>query len=93
MKDTHDKLTADLLPTPRPRGRPSTGKAATNAERQARHRAKLALLAEDNVTVTINRADIAALKLGLAHLDFDTNLTKEQKAAIARIEAAVYRAG
>ena len=52
MKDAHDKQTPDLLPTKRPRGRPSTGKAMTAAERQAKYRAKVA---ENNVTVTVNR--------------------------------------
>lgn len=52
MKDHHDTITPDLLPTPRKRGRPSTGKAMTQAQRQAKYRAKLA---ENNVTVTVNR--------------------------------------
>jgi len=52
MKDAHDKQTPDLLPTKRPRGRPATGKAMTAAERQAKYRAKVA---ENNVTVTVNR--------------------------------------
>ncbi|WP_232105325.1 hypothetical protein [Aeromonas hydrophila] len=52
MKDQHDTQTADLLPIKRPRGRPRTGKAMTQAERQAKYRAKLA---ENNVTVTVNR--------------------------------------
>ena len=52
MKDAHDNLTPDLLPVKRPRGRPRTGKAMTQAERQAKYRAKVA---ENNVTVTVNR--------------------------------------
>ena len=52
MKDAHDKQTPDLLPTKRPRGRPSTGKAMTAAERQAKYRAKVS---QNNVTVTLNR--------------------------------------
>ncbi|WP_113740818.1 hypothetical protein [Aeromonas veronii] len=91
MKDSHDKLTADLLPTLRPRGRPSTGKASSNAERQAKHRAKRALLAENVVTVTIKKTDVGAIKLALAHLDFDPNLTDEQREAVARLESELYR--
>ncbi len=64
MKDVHDNQTADLLPIKRPRGRPRTGKAMTQAERQAKYRAKQA---ENNVTVTFNREDIPALKLLLAN--------------------------
>lgn len=64
MKDVNDNQTADLLPMKRPRGRPRTGSALTGAERQAKHRAKLA---EKTVTVTFNREDIPALKLLLAN--------------------------
>ena len=52
MKDAHDNQTPDLLPIKRPRGRPRTGKAMTQAERQAKYRAKVA---QNNVTVTVNR--------------------------------------
>ena len=52
MKDVNDNQTADLLPIKRPRGRPATGKAMTQAERQAKYRAKVA---QNNVTVTVNR--------------------------------------
>ena len=64
MKDHHDTTTPDLLPTPRKRGRPRTGQAMTQAQRQAKYRAKLA---ENNVTVTFNREDLPALKLLLAN--------------------------
>ena len=64
MKDAHDNQTADLLPLKRPRGRPRSGSALTNAERQAKHRAKLS---ENTVTVTFNREDLPALKLLLAN--------------------------
>lgn len=64
MKDAHDSQTADLLPTPRPRGRPRTGKALSGAERQAKYRESQA---EKSVTVTFNREDVPALKLLLAN--------------------------
>jgi len=64
MKDVNDNQTADLLPMKRPRGRPRTGKAMTQAERQAKYRAKLA---DITVTVTFNREDLPALKLLLAN--------------------------
>ena len=64
MKDVNDNQTADLLPIKRPRGRPRTGKAMTQAERQAKYRSKLA---EITVTVTFNRDDLPALKLLLAN--------------------------
>lgn len=38
MKDPADNVTADLLPSPKRRGRPKTGKAMTPAERKAAQR-------------------------------------------------------
>ena len=86
MKDVNDNQTADLLPMKRPRGRPRTGKAMTQAERQAKYRAKLA---DITVTVTFNRDDVPALKLLLANpnpaIDVD-------QATLDRIAQAVFGA-
>ncbi|MGN5064895.1 hypothetical protein [Aeromonas sp. 6P] len=86
MKDVNDNQTADLLPIKRPRGRPRTGKAMSQAERQAKYRAKLA---DITVTVTFNRDDVPALKLLLANpnpaLDVD-------QATLDRIAQAVFGA-
>ncbi|WP_270818713.1 hypothetical protein [Aeromonas sp. Y318-3] len=86
MKDVNDNQTADLLPMKRPRGRPRTGKAMTQAERQAKYRAKLA---DITVAVTFNRDDVPALKLLLANpnpaLDVD-------QATLDRIAQAVFGA-
>jgi hypothetical protein len=86
MKDVNDNQTADLLPTKRPRGRPRTGKAMTQAERQAKYRAKMA---DITVTVTFNRDDLPALKLLLANpnpaLDVD-------QGTLDRIAQAVFAA-
>lgn len=86
MKDVNDNQTADLLPMKRPRGRPRTGKAMTQAERQAKYRAKLA---DITVTVTFNRDDVPALKLLLANpnpaLDVD-------QGTLDRIAQAVFAA-
>ena len=64
MKDVNDNQTADLLPLKRPRGRPRTGTAMTQAERQAKYRAKRA---ENTITVTFNREDVKVLKTLLAN--------------------------
>lgn len=40
MKDQAENLTAELLPSPKGRGRPKTGKAMTPAERKAAQRAR-----------------------------------------------------
>lgn len=86
MKDVNDNQTADLLPMKRPRGRPRTGKAMTQAERQAKYRAKLA---DITVTVTFNREDLPSLKLLLANpnpaLDVD-------QATLDRIAQALFAA-
>nr|WP_181710368.1 hypothetical protein [Aeromonas hydrophila]QIQ17189.1 oriV [Aeromonas hydrophila] len=86
MKDVNDNQTADLLPMKRPRGRPRTGKAMSQAERQAKYRAKLA---DITVTVTFNRDDVPALKLLLANpnpaLDVD-------QGTLDRIAQAVFAA-
>lgn len=60
MKDTNDTTTLALIPEPKKRGRPVTGKALSVAERQARYRQARRI---DSVTVTFNRADIPALKM------------------------------
>ncbi len=87
MKDVNDNQTADLLPTPRPRGRPSTGKALTPAQKQAAYRARLA---EKSVTVTINRSDLYSLKLLLSSPDPMLPISDD---VIERIKNAVYDAG
>lgn len=40
MKDAADNLTAELFPAPKKRGRPTTGKAMTPAQRKAAQRAR-----------------------------------------------------
>ena len=87
MKDVNDNQTADLLPLKRPRGRPSTGKAMTQAERQAKYRAKMA---DITVTVTFNREDINALQTlinaGVEQVD------TVGADAVERIREAIHRA-
>jgi hypothetical protein len=40
MRDAHDRVSKEMFPVPRKRGRPSTGQAMTAAERQAAYRAR-----------------------------------------------------
>ena len=86
MKDLHDHQTTDMLPTKRPRGRPSTGSALSGAERQAKYRAKMN---ENSVTVRFNREDVAALKLLLANPNPALDVSPE---ALERIVAALFTA-
>jgi len=64
MKDANDTSTAELFPVPKKRGRPSTGKAKTSAERQARHRQKkYSEENKDNLNVWINTVCKHSLEL------------------------------
>ncbi|MGL5288557.1 MAG: hypothetical protein ACRC9N_03605 [Aeromonas sp.] len=90
MKDSTDQGTGDMFGVKRGRGRPKSENAKTGAERQAVYRAKQQ---EINVTVTINRHDLKALKLlisfakvkGVAEQD-----TLGLAEALERIERVIY---
>ena len=86
MKDKFDDRTVDLIPRKAKRGRPSTGRAMTAAEKQAAYRARQAELV---VTVTFNREDINTLKRLIANPDLSLGL---DKAAIERLMEAVFQA-
>ncbi len=58
MCNPNDHSTSDLLPTPRRRGRPSTGTALTPAQKQARYRQRQRAR---TVTVTFDRAAVDSL--------------------------------
>lgn len=60
MRDPHDDSTSDLLPMPRRRGRPSTGKALTPAQKQAAYRARQRVR---TVSVTFSREVVEALEM------------------------------
>lgn len=104
MKDSHDTQTVDLLPVPRPRGRPRTGTALTNAERQAKHRAKRALQPDNNVTVTINDDSVTVtikrdeLVILLSLLQFadeaigPMGMSADDVRSLRGLEAAIYAA-
>ncbi|MCT7948059.1 MAG: hypothetical protein ACRCT7_04280 [Shewanella sp.] len=86
MKDKSDDRTVDFIPQKPKRGRPSTGRAMTPAEKQAAYRARQAELV---VTVTFNREDINTLKRLIANPDLSLGL---DKAAIERLMEAVFQA-
>lgn len=65
----------------RGRGRPSTGKALSPAEKQARYRARKA---QETVTVTFNRSDIPALKTLLAQADLSQLLPRDELDRLAK---------
>lgn len=86
MKDNLDDRTVDFIPQKPKRGRPTTGRAMTPAQKQAAYRARQAELV---VTVTFNREDINTLKRLIANPDLSLGL---DKAAIERLMEAVFQA-
>ena len=87
MKDTTDQGTGDMFGIKRGRGRPKTGSAKTGAERQAAYRAKQQ---ENNVTVTLNRHDLKALKLLLSFAKVKGVAELGLAEALERIERVIY---
>jgi hypothetical protein len=86
MKDKFDVLTVDCIPQKTKRGRPTTGRAMTPAEKQKAYRARQAELV---VTVTFNREDINTLKHLLYNPDPSLNL---DKSVVERLAEAVFQA-
>lgn len=70
MKDASDKVTGELVPVKRKRGRPSTGTAMTPAERQAAYRARHELVP---VTVELPSELVEALNDYLKFKDTTRN--------------------
>ena len=87
MKDAADQGTGDMFGIKRGRGRPKTGTAKTGAERQATYRAKQQ---EINVTVTLNRNDLRAVKSILAFAMVKGITEMVDAETLERIERAIY---
>ncbi|MGC5428782.1 hypothetical protein L7P61_21760 [Aeromonas veronii bv. sobria] len=87
MKDATDQGTGDMFGIKRGRGRPKTGLAKSGAERQAAYRAKQQ---EINVTVTLNRHDLKALKLLLSFAKVKGVAELGLAEALERIERVIY---
>ena len=88
MKDTTDQDTGDMFGIKRGRGRPKTGTAKSGAERQAAYRARQQ---EINVTVTLNRHDLKALKLLLSFAKVKGVAELGLAEALERIERVIYK--
>lgn len=86
MKDKLDDRTVDFIPQKPKRGRPTTGRAMTPAQKQAAYRARKAAL---TVSVTFNREDINTLKRLINNPDSSLNF---DKSAIERLTEAVFQA-
>lgn len=80
-----EPVSVEVKPEPAPqvrrRGRPSTGKALTPAQKQARYRQRQA---EKTVTVTFKRADMSALKLLLANPPAELSLAEDVISSLAQ---------
>lgn len=81
MKDAADTRTADLLPTPKKRGRPATGTAMTAAERKRAQREQLPGFSMDvSITGCSDTALFAAMQ----------RARRDRKIVIAEMLAAEY---
>jgi hypothetical protein len=75
MKDAADISTLELFPTPKKRGRPTTGKAKTAAERQALYRSrKEHMECKANINIWIDEIE----KMKLDELANHFKLSKEE---------------
>lgn len=70
MRDASDKVTGELVPVKRKRGRPPTGNAMTAAERQAAYRARHELV---SVTVELPAELVESLNDYLKFKDVTRN--------------------
>lgn len=82
MKDQHDQSTDDLLAEPKKRGRPATGKALSNADRQRAYRERQKAQRNENRKGGIAWEDAKAL---MAKID---ELTTELEKALERAKIA-----
>jgi hypothetical protein len=80
-RDLDDRDTLDLIPQQKKRGRPKTGNAMTNAERQRKFREEKA------ITITINREDLDTLKTLISNPNPEIKLDQEK---LERISHALY---
>ena len=80
-RDLDDRDTLDLIPQQKKRGRPKTGSAMTNAERQRKFRE------QKIVTVTIKREDYEALQMLVSNPNPILKLDPE---ALERIQHSVF---
>ncbi|UTH73576.1 hypothetical protein [Chromobacterium sp. IIBBL 290-4] len=83
MRDANDNSTLEMLPVAKKRGRPSTGTAMTNAERQAKHR-------RESVIVTLNDAEWSEVVSALCRVAVENLDVSDEFRSAAR---KIYRAG
>jgi hypothetical protein len=85
MKDLNDRTTVDLFaPAKRRRGRPHTGQAMTNAERQKAYRQRLKAI---RVTVTKNQPDEIDWQARAVELQLELDGLREHYRQLIEIDA------
>ena len=93
MKDAHDTQTPDLIPTPKPRGRPRTGAAKSAAERQRAYRKRARGNDRANLNVMISAEARVSLDALARHAEvtlaevLEPLLIAEKDKIVARIYA------
>ncbi len=86
MKDDNDNSTADLFTSKK--GRPVTGTALSNAERQRLYRQRQKTKpVKDTLTVTSNDKELEQLKYQLEQAEYETSrLSRSEAELLARIK-------
>lgn len=91
MKDANDVKTGELLPVKRGRGRPRTGEAKTNAERQKTYRARRKWNFDNiSLRVTLNTDEQKTLSMALIAIEakereFDDERADKTKALYKKL--------
>lgn len=87
-KDMNDSATLELIPAAKKRGRPASGKALTNAERQRRFR----MAQKQRVHIDLSSEDWADVMVML-QLKYEADANSQSQLSYAHIVEHFYRAG
>ena len=87
-KDVNDSVTMALLPEPKKRGRPASGKALSNAERQRLFRERK----KDRVQIDLSVDDWAKLSASLQAL-YESDSGSLRQLQYAHLVEHIYRSG
>ncbi|MBK0415147.1 H-NS histone family protein [Chromobacterium haemolyticum] len=87
-KDANDSVTLELIPAAKKRGRPASGKALTNAERQRRFR----MAQKQRVHIDLSSEDWADVMVML-QLKYEADANSQSQLSYAHIVEHFYRAG
>lgn len=87
-KDMNDSVTLELIPAAKKRGRPASGKALTNAERQRRFR----MAQKQRVHIDLSVEDWAEV-MTMLHIKYVADSGNKDQLIYSHIVESFYRAG